>query len=156
MQLEITETVTTKYVLCPCCNSKLGSINHLVEGTYAWYCDACGNRIKFKMHQGCVVDSHKTGETKEKTLVFLKRGGIGLIVEGMSFNSENNDEYFYNEHTCPTNYLSCVVAIVDLEHGDPDPHGIFEYVTTLPWVEGFDECNFNIKPYIENFEYENS
>ena len=155
MKLEITETI--KYVLCPCCEKKVGSINHLNTGTYGWYCDGCGNKVQFIMQNGSVVSSQKTGETKEKTLVFLKSGDIGLVVEGMSFNGEQqNDEYFYNEHTCPTNYLSRVVTIVDLEHNDCDPHGIFEYVTTLPWVEGFDECNFNTRPYIENFEYENS
>ena len=43
-----------------------------------------------------------------------------------------NEEYFYNEHTCPTNYMTEVVKVIS-EDGNEDPHGIFAYVKTEPW-----------------------
>jgi hypothetical protein len=37
-------------------------------------------------------------------------------------------EYFYNEHTCPTNYLGVEAVIA---HGDDDPHGALEFVAAV-------------------------
>jgi hypothetical protein len=38
-----------------------------------------------------------------------------------------NERYFYNEHTCPTNWLRDIEQI-EFE-GDRDPHGVFEFVS---------------------------
>jgi hypothetical protein len=38
-----------------------------------------------------------------------------------------NEKYFYNEHTCPTNWLRDIEQI-EFE-GDHDPHGVFEFVS---------------------------
>jgi hypothetical protein len=59
------------------------------------------------------------------------------VIEGMYFNGEfdiDNKRYFYEEHTCPTNYLG-VEMVVDLNDGDTDPHGIFEFVGAIPYVD---------------------
>jgi hypothetical protein len=37
------------------------------------------------------------------------------------------ERYFYNEHTCPTNWLQDIQQI-EFE-GDTDPHGVFEFVS---------------------------
>lgn len=39
----------------------------------------------------------------------------------------DNQRYFYNEHTCPTNWVR---EIEEIEfQGDRDPHGVFEFVS---------------------------
>lgn len=48
--------------------------------------------------------------------------------------------YFYNDHTCPTNWIDKVVAII--ADGDQDPHGFAKFVACkAPPEEDFDEDN---------------
>jgi hypothetical protein len=55
------------------------------------------------------------------------------VVEGIHHEDEDDSHrYYYNEGTCPTNYLG-VLKVFD-DEGDDDPHGIFEFVKCDPWV----------------------
>ena len=68
---------------------------------------------------------------------------VHIVVEGMIFYPRNSkpiinqehESYFYNEHTCPWNYLR-----VSIKDGDEtDPHGIFRHQETVimpDWYEG--------------------
>ena len=40
---------------------------------------------------------------------------------------ESNEKYFYDEHTCPTNWTSQIAEIIF--EGDHDPHGVFQFVS---------------------------
>ena len=44
-------------------------------------------------------------------------------------------EYFYEEHTCPTNVLPCEAII---ENGDEDPHGVLTFVRSIPIPADYD------------------
>lgn len=162
----LSRTETKTYVVCPCCDGNLGSIDHLmgnkVGSTWLWYCDGCGARVKFAMEGNEVVSTEPTGEKSVRTIDFLKHGDIGLIVEGMAFAKDgkvdlDGKEYWYNEHTCPTNYLKNVLAIVDLKTDDYDPHGIFEYVGTTQWNPQVSDwnCSFDFRVYKEMFDGNN-
>ena len=72
--------------------------------------------------------------TVTSTLVLLKRNGIYLIVNG--YGDKEHDQYFYNEHTCPTNYMGDVEAVI--YEKDADPHGVFEWVATIDKPEDWD------------------
>lgn len=81
------------------------------------------------------VDNADKHPNMFKTLVLLHRDGVFIVVEGCatfepleSVNEHN--EYFYNEHTCPTNYLQVEAVCID---GNMDPHGVFEFVRTV-WM----------------------
>lgn len=74
-----------------------------------------------------------------KTLVLLRlfqRDGspVYFVVQGLGTlgdgESDLDDEYFYDEHTCPTNYIP-IEAVMTPE--DDDPHGAFEYVRSV-WM----------------------
>lgn len=78
-----------------------------------------------------------------KTLVLLKITGpeepVYFIVEGCAqFEdlAEVNDHntYFYEEHTCPTNFIR-IEAVFTPE--DDDPHGTFEHVATVWLTESY-------------------
>ena len=49
--------------------------------------------------------------------------------------NETNEEYqehlrfFYEEHSCPTNWIGHCVAVI--KNGDTDPHGFLEYVRSV-------------------------
>lgn len=48
-----------------------------------------------------------------------------------------HDAYFYDEHTCPTNWTDEIVAVIS--KGDEDPHGFATFVRRIPVPEGMDE-----------------
>ena len=63
-------------------------------------------------------------------------GPLLLIVRGMRFQravtpeygdaEDDRAQYYYEEHTCPTNILDRVEVVIDGD--DPDPHGLFRYL----------------------------
>ena len=60
---------------------------------------------------------------------------IYFVVAGMRYHERPGDDvdssrYFYEEHSCPTNWISKTVMIsVD---GDTDPHGFLTFVRSVP------------------------
>lgn len=150
-----TIAITKTHVVCPACRSPDSTVDHLKgsEQQLKWYCQQCGAEYTFTLTAGFkVVDVKLTGNSVRKTLVLLRCGKVGLVVQGMSFShiKNNNDGYYYDEGTCPTNYMPQVLKVIDLETGDPDPHGIFEYVKTLPWddrIESEDEFPLLLLPH---------
>lgn len=56
---------------------------------------------------------------------------IYFIVEAFSPTDPETTAYWYDEGTCPTNWLKTVDTIII--NGDSDPHGLFAFVrTTMP------------------------
>lgn len=80
-----------------------------------------------------------------KTLSLLRlyeRSGspVFFILESVAHIDHENpldDAYFYNEHSCPTNYVP-VEAIFTPD--DDDPHGVFDYVRTAWYTKSYDEA----------------
>jgi len=139
---------TKRYSVCPWCNSKGSPVDHLIDGKFdtTWYCDRCGESYALKFDHGRMWIGKVPGRRSEKTLVLLRHGSIGLIVEGLKHSEDptcSGNAYFYNEHTCPTNYLKYVKRVIDLKTGDTDPHGIFQYVCTRPYDERIEDLNLS-------------
>ncbi len=75
-----------------------------------------------------------------KTLVLLridaKDAPIYFVVEGLATWPKpldemiSGEEYFYNEHTCPANFIRIPMVSAG---GDHDPHGIFAFVDAI-WM----------------------
>jgi|SRR6185369_1883682 len=42
---------------------------------------------------------------------------------------QKNKAFFFQEHSCPTNWLKDVVAVI--EDGNDDPHGVLEFVRSV-------------------------
>ncbi len=84
--------------------------------------------------------THPAHNSLRKTLVLLridgKIGPIYFVVEGLNTWPETLDEmigharYFYEEHTCPTNFIG--VPLISIA-GDHDPHGLFKFVDAV-WM----------------------
>jgi len=89
-----------------------------------------------KVHCGSDVPFHKD---LYKTLTLLKAyteysTPIYLVISGVCSHTgekeEIDDSYFYDESTCPTNYIP-IEAVMTQD--DDDPHGCFTYVRTV-WM----------------------
>lgn len=94
-----------------------------------------------------------------KTLVLLKiesvRGPVYFVVEGLhTWPLEDGvtlgaaNEYFYEEHTCPTNFIP--IPMVSFG-GDPDPHGVFEVVDAVWMTTEYDALEDEDEYLIEAF-----
>jgi rubredoxin len=140
----MTQTTFTKpdrYILCPACGKDDFSVGHLPIGTKtAWYCDVCGVRFKLHVLVNNEVECEVIeGERKEKRRVVLQSSGpVTLHLKTFTISPGDDEEfhaeYYYNEHTCPTNFMRDVVKVID-KTGDDDPHGVFKFVSIEPWVE---------------------
>lgn len=56
--------------------------------------------------------------------------------DGTDAEAREHDDYYYGEHTCPTNWTDDIVAVVSGE--DEDPHGFATFVKRIPAPEGMD------------------
>jgi len=80
-----------------------------------------------------------------------------VVVKGMAFavgtkdNYEAGCEYFYDEHTCPVNWMG-VECLYDNRNNDTDPHGMFEYVGHEEYPEGGSDCNYDWEPLIKRIK----
>jgi len=121
-------------VLCPSCG-KSSNIDYCsINSKYTWWCsnDNCGKQYSFIINKDWSVESEPTGTIVTSTIVTLElplqKSSIFLKVKGKMFNGEHNDEYFYNEHTCPINILHSAEDIII--EGCDDRHGVFRYIKT--------------------------
>lgn len=131
-------TKPERYILCPGCQKDDFRVDHLPAGTNtAWYCDECG--IRFRVHAMAndkVECEVMEGESRAKRTVILRSDGPVTLHLSDSVMLPDDDEaghaeYFYNEHTCPTNFMAKVTKVID-EDGDDDPHGVFRFVSISP------------------------
>lgn len=58
---------------------------------------------------------------------------IFFIVEAFDPDQQEASRYYYEEGSCPTNYISRVDTIII--DGDTDPHGLFEFMRSTEELE---------------------
>lgn len=136
-------TETKVYVDCPSCNRRAGRIDHLFDRLTNnqsvsfgdWYCDNCGCAYSGVLHTENTVEL-KISEGKQRTgtydlLVIKPRSHpLYIVVKSNLYDWDRTGEgkaYWYDEHTCPTNWTRDIKALICRE--DPDPHGVAEFVT---------------------------
>ena len=169
-------TKTNRFIKCanPNCDYEF-QVDHLLTGNHGtkwnWSCEDCGfeneiNAILNKANQ--IVDLNATINTQNPRTVPIyvllayhkKEEHFFLVVEDKAYDHDGkghdlDKSYYYNEHTCPTNWMGgSVIRLLDGKEGDDDPHGIFQFVAAklkteidsqygedhngnLPWFEVF-------------------
>lgn len=143
------------HVVCPHCGEEDGRVDHLFDRPPAsfgpWYCETCRrgyvgrvfapNDVEVEPHPGFIED------TLDLLVIQPQDRPVYFVVKGIAMNGERDGKkYFYEEHSCPTNYVRCEAIISE---GDSDPHGLFEYVRTVPLPEGWDDDGN--QPYFDLF-----
>lgn len=135
---------TRHYISCPSCKEQESEISHLLQmdgQTHSfgpWYCESCGEAYRGHTINGEVWTEKVAGQRQDKSIVFLKHGNVLLAVEGVYFDGKidsENQQYYYEEHTCPVNFLSSVIEVYDIKNMRKDAHGLFEYIGTIPFVD---------------------
>lgn len=133
------QTITTKsFVACPSCGG-LAGIDHTEIGrSYTWWCGnrSCGKQFRWLQVSSKHIEAEATGVVVTPCSVLLKLvptlNDIHIVVDG-SKHVDSDLEYYYNEYTCPTNYLKSTQEIYN--GGYADEHGIFKYVADIEGTE---------------------
>jgi hypothetical protein len=164
--IEATLGIETKhYALCPSCGKGRHFYGHLIDRFHdgfsfgPWACDECGFFADFR----CVgleesdlrIKPSTTRAPLVRKYVLLQRGELRLVVETEIATDwdEDNEAYLFDSHTCPTNYIGDVVAILlgTGEDCDSDPHGVFEYVCSVEKPAEFDDLNVDGVEWLKLF-----
>lgn len=74
-------------------------------------------------------------EAGDRRVFFVLKQPIYAYQKAADWTPES-DHYFFEEHSCPKNWLKDVVGII--ENGDEDPHGFLKFVRAVDIPEGFD------------------
>ena len=129
------------YVPCPCCRHGEFRVDHLPVGQdVTWSCQerGCGQQVQI-IRQEDDVFIRPTGRRQTPITITLRSQTEPPIVVKVNTwkyahsqndtqeEFEDHERYFYEEHTCPTNWFSEVeqISVGD----DTDPHGLFEFVS---------------------------
>lgn len=139
----VPDVKTRRYVTCPNGCEHEFIVEHILSERIAsagpWYCDECGQGWAVGYREDSAhfekwTRQHPVGDgtddgIKRTQFVLLEippqQESIWLRVRGMRFTPKQDldaDMYFYEEHTCPTNWLGDVEEVWLGEM--PDPHGL--------------------------------
>lgn len=133
------------HIVCPNCGNADGfACGHILSGEERrefgpWFCDGCGYSIRGrKTADG--IEIEPTSERKIRTVDVLmlppQETPVYFVVEGARYEGQRHGgdtpeaehkRFYYEEHSCPTNWLEPVMVYHD---GDSDPHGLIEFVAT--------------------------
>jgi hypothetical protein len=134
---------TRLYANCPTCSRFAFRIDHLKIGqSVTWACDKCGTQFDLVRQGDDDVCMEPTGKKNTPLCVTLVSDTVPPIemkvntwnyAHSQGYSPEeffDHEKYFYEEHTCPTNWLREVEQMTC--EGDHDPHGLFRFVSVEP------------------------
>jgi hypothetical protein len=133
------------HIPCPKCTDGGWTIQYWdrfnIGQNTTWTCEKCGNEVAITRISDTDFDTVPTGEKRTPVTVTLRsdtKPEIFLKLNTWKYahsqnysqeDYESHQQYFYDEHTCPTNWIREVVEIIVGE--DHDPHGIFQFVSIV-------------------------
>lgn len=130
---------TKRFLLCPNCGGSEHQVEHLFSecrnGSFGpWGCDECDHAFRGEYDPDGKI--RITGVEKEegrKVLCLLRFRDLYVVAGPYR---EHGDagwyDYFFHSHQCPTNIMHQAEAVFDAAEGD-DPHGVFRFVTSIPY-----------------------
>lgn len=146
-----------EFCICPWCGEQSGRrVDHLYHDALPraagpWYCEECRKPFKVKVIAPGDVEITQT-ETRgifSRSMALLKfEGKDGPVFFVMDHNryresedqteeqNQSSQRFFFEEHSCPTNWLRECVAVI--EDGDADPHGFLDFVRAVDVPLDFD------------------
>ena len=130
------------YISCPCCTKGGWRADQLNIGqSTTWSCQCCYHEAHIKRlseNDFQIIPSGRKNTPVTVTLQSVTEPKIILKLNTWKYAHNQNDtqedfesheRYFYDEHTCPTNWTKDIVEIIF--RGDHDPHGVFEFVSVV-------------------------
>jgi hypothetical protein len=138
----IVQAKTRLYIPCPSCTDGVWRADQISIGFKTnWSCDQCQENVSVERISETDFRTTPTGRKNTPVTVTLQsitEPKITLKLNTWKYahsqnetleDYESHERYFYNEHTCPTNWTRGIVEIIF--EGDHDPHGVFEFVSVV-------------------------
>jgi hypothetical protein len=155
--------IIKKFFMCINCNKGEFQYNHLEPGKNwgPWHCSNCGVSFRGSIDMSGEPIVERTSEGIDEPVLVLLRLCLPLsdgsivhaIIKAVNYGGkaidESHQEYFYNEGTCPTNWMSEIDTII--ENQNVDPHGIFQWVSTITMPKEWDSSNKGFDWFCEHF-----
>jgi hypothetical protein len=138
----IVQATTKLFVSCPTCKKGEFRIDQIPVGAQygPWECRICYAyaMVRRLSSVDTQIDAAEGRKQTPITVTLQSRTEPKIILKLNAWKyefSQNNtpeefqehERYYYNEHTCPTNFVSQIEQIIF--EGDRDPHGVFEFVS---------------------------
>lgn len=139
---------TKSFIVCPTCDKPTNSsADHLLGNTTdvtfgPWSCNHCGESFRGVVQLDHSIQIEKVGGDRylptldllvippqDKPIYFLRRGRRTFKPGEVLDDVKDNARYYYNEHSCPTNWMDGFKTIAF--DGDGDPHGVIRYVNSM-------------------------
>lgn len=129
------------YVPCPSCIEGSTRADQLpINQSANWTCNDCRKSFYIKRLSETDFETYSIAGKKDTpvviTLESVTEPKITLKLNTWKYSYSQNDtkeeydhhsRYFYDEHTCPTNWVHEIIEIIF--EGDHDPHGVFRFVS---------------------------
>lgn len=128
------------YIPCPSCTDGSWRADQLHEGqSTTWTCNSCHReanilRVDYNDFRTTPTGRKETpvvvtlrSDTKPAITVRLNTWKYAHSQKDTKKEYEEHQRFYYDEHTCPTNWIKQVEEISVGK--DKDPHGIFEFVS---------------------------
>lgn len=134
-------TYTQTYLHCPHCGENGHRVDHLPRPASfgPWYCDSCGGSFRGRVLADESIDVELLDDMKVETLDLLclppQEKPVYFVIRGMGFRklgeltALSNKGFFYESHSCPTNWLRDIERLVIED--DDDPHGLLLHVRSI-------------------------
>lgn len=155
-----TDARTVYFFHCPRCKNNELDYSYLVTRAISentayvtdWLeCDECLTRWDLKVYSDTRVElQQKENYPYVPAYVLLRSTNGGKPIFAMLhtqvryrvLDSGKKDldqvSYYYNEHTCPMNWIDKIVCL--WFNGDDDPHGVFEFVDCITVEQARQRC----------------
>lgn len=142
------EKIVKDYIQCPHCGeattreftSETATQNRYWEYRHR----ECGGSFMYGYVNGTGVVGAIVGEPEEtpiKSLMMIppQKEPVYFVIGNSTYSRDEDGtpdldrDYYYNEHSCPTNWMENITAIIIGDDGDP--HGLIEHVRSMPTAE---------------------
>lgn len=145
------------FIVCPWCDSETGSrVDHLYgeklpRSFGPWRCNECAMNFSGTVNAPGDVDLVKNDSKPHspRAMSLLKfdgkNGPTFFVIEGTRYKDkidytdedfQSHMKFLYEEHSCPTNWITECVAVI--QNDDTDPHGFLEHVRSVEVSMDFD------------------
>lgn len=139
--MEAAKKVVKEYIACPHCGEATNAEYYQDNTAGPWERrhDKCGGSFMYQYVNGSAMVGPISGEPSsapilsllvlppQKDPVYFVLGNTGYRHGKPEIDLDN--DYYYNENSCPTNWLDDIRAVIIED--DADPHGLLQHVRSV-------------------------
>ena len=143
--MEAAKKVIKEYIACPHCGkaTTLDYTQDNTAGPWQHRHSKCGGSFMYQYVNGSAVTGPISGEPDSAPILSLlvlppQKDPVYFILGNSGYRHQKPEinldlDYYYNSHSCPTNWLDDIQAVIIQD--DADPHGLLQHVRSVLKVD---------------------